>query len=132
MSFDYDYTRLLVSNFEACFLFYRDMMGLPVRRGTEEDTYAEFELGETSLSLFDRNMMAEAIGAADRPDPGKAKDRFCLVFQVEDVNATCEKLRGLGVTMTAEPTDRPDWNIRTAHFRDPDGNLIEVNQPLQD
>jgi catechol 2,3-dioxygenase-like lactoylglutathione lyase family enzyme len=28
--------------------------------------------------------------------------------------------------------DRPEWGIRTAHFRDPDGNLIEINQPLKE
>lgn len=26
--------------------------------------------------------------------------------------------------------DRPDWGVRVAHFRDPDGNLIEINQNL--
>ena len=25
----------------------------------------------------------------------------------------------------------PYWGIHTAHFRDLDGNLIEINQPLQ-
>lgn len=29
-----------------------------------------------------------------------------------------------------EFTRLPDWGIRTAHLRDPDGNLIEINQPL--
>jgi len=30
-----------------------------------------------------------------------------------------------------EPTDRSVWGIRTAHFRDPDGNLIEINHALK-
>jgi catechol 2,3-dioxygenase-like lactoylglutathione lyase family enzyme len=31
--------------------------------------------------------------------------------------------------MTA-PQDRAEWDIRTAHFRDPDGNLPEIYSPL--
>lgn len=29
-----------------------------------------------------------------------------------------------------EPADRSDWGIRVGYVRDPDGNLIELNQPL--
>ena len=31
-----------------------------------------------------------------------------------------------GVEFAVGPTDRPDWYLRTAHFRDPEGNLIEL------
>ena len=40
-------------------------------------------------------------------------------------------LRAQGVALVAEPQDRSDWMIRTAHFRDPDGNLIEINSSIQ-
>ncbi|KAA0254227.1 MAG: hypothetical protein EDM79_20930, partial [Chloroflexi bacterium] len=43
----------------------------------------------------------------------------------------CKDLRAHGVTLLTEPTDHADWGIRTAHFRDPDGHLIEINQPLK-
>ena len=132
MSYSYDYTRLLVDDFAACFLFYNGVLGLEPTMGTEDDVYAEFKTGDTTLALFKREAMNEAIGTTALPAPAPAQDRVCLIFDVEDVDVESARLSGLGVTLLAEPADRPEWSIRTAHFRDPDGNLIEINQPLSD
>lgn len=126
----YDSTRLLVTRFRECFRFYRDVLGLEPRFGTESDTYADFATGSTGISLFDRREMAAVLGTDDLPARTAAQDSACLVFGVDGVDAVCARLRALGVTIDAPPTDHPDWGIRTAHFRDPDGNLIEINQPL--
>jgi catechol-2,3-dioxygenase len=29
-----------------------------------------------------------------------------------------------------EPASHPEWGIRTAYLRDPDGNLIEINSQI--
>jgi len=34
------------------------------------------------------------------------------------------------ILMVNKPKNMNDWGIRLAHFRDPDGNLIEINQPI--
>lgn len=39
------YTRLLVSDLEACFLFYKDVMEFEVKQEDIEDGYAEFVIG---------------------------------------------------------------------------------------
>ena len=130
MSFKYEYTRLLVSNFKACFLFYRDIMGFQAGFGTEDDTYADFITSSATLALFDKNEMSAAVGTSQLPVSGNGQDKTCLVFAVENVDSTCKHLITQGVDLVAAPTDRGDWGIRTAHFRDPDGNLIEINQPL--
>ena len=51
--------------------------------------------------------------------------------EVEDVAAACRHLQSHGIPLTTPMTDHPDWGIRTAHFRDPDGNLIEINCSLE-
>ena len=130
MNFKYEYTRLLVTNFKACFLFYRDIMGFKATYGTEDDVYADFDTGATTIALFGRQNMSEAIGTTNRPPQAKSQDAFCLCFTVENVNAACEQLKLKGVGLVTEPTDRTGWGIRTAHFRDPDGNLIEISQSL--
>ena len=71
----FDYARLLVIDFPACFRFYRDVIGLALRRGSETDTYAEFETGFTRIALFDRAEMSEAVGTSPLPAPVLATHR---------------------------------------------------------
>jgi catechol 2,3-dioxygenase-like lactoylglutathione lyase family enzyme len=130
MSNKYAYTRLLVSNFKACFLFYRDVMGFQATYGTENDIYADFNTGEVSIALFDRLEMSEAVGTSHLPSDANAQDKVCLIFAVEDVDAACQQLKKQGIPLIAGPTDHPDWGIRSAYLRDPAGNLIEINQSL--
>lgn len=131
MVYKYEYTRLLVSNFKSCFLFYKDVMGFQATYGTENDTYADFNTGTVSIALFDKMEMSKAIGTSQLPADAKAQDRVCLVFAVDDVDAICQELIKLGIKLTSEPADHPDWGIRSAYFRDPDDNLIEINQSMQ-
>lgn len=130
MVYKYEFTRLLVTNFKACFRFYRDVLGFSVGFGEENGTYADFNLGSVNLSLFDRAEMSQALGTGHLPRQALAQDGICLVFAVENVDAACQELRAKGVELSVPATDHPDWGIRTAHLRDPDGNLIEINQPL--
>jgi predicted enzyme related to lactoylglutathione lyase len=125
------HTRLLVSDFKACFRFYRDVMGLQPTFGTEDGTYADFKIGEGTLALFDKHEMAEAVGTANQPAQSNSQDSVCLVFGVKNVDETCQQMVAKGANCVTKPTDHPDWGIRAAHFRDPDGNLIEINQSLQ-
>lgn len=131
MAYKYEFTRLLVSNFQACFLFYRDVLGLQVGFGTENDSYADFIVGSVNISLFAKHEMSDVVRTAHLPASVPVQDNICLVFAVESVDHACEQLKTKGVKIEVEPTDHIDWGIRTAHFRDPDGNLIEINQPIQ-
>lgn len=50
-----------------------------------------------------------------------------IVFQVADIQQEYERLRGLGVVFTKEPT-KMDWGTE-AVFDDTCGNLIQLFQP---
>lgn len=125
--------RLLVSDFDVCFRFYRDIMKLEATFGAEGEGYASFKTEESSLlELFPRAEMAAIVGAADLPTQVPAQDRVLISFSVPDVNATVEELRAQGVSILVEPTDRADWGVRAAQFRDPDSNLIELYTHLSE
>jgi lactoylglutathione lyase len=119
------YIRLLIRDFDACVAFYRDTLGFPVSILAEDAKFAEFDTGDTALELYDREMMAEIVGCTDSGDTGRA-DRALLTLQVDSVDETYEALKSKGVKFDVPPTDREAWGARTAHFRDPDGNLIEL------
>ena len=126
--FQSPHIRLLVHNFPTCFRFYRDTLGFTPTFGTEDDVYADFETGGQGIALFARSLMAEAVGRDDAP--GETQDAAVLVLATKNVDEAADALRAKGVTLATEPTDRPLWGIRTAHFRDPDGHLIEISCPL--
>ena len=126
----YDYTRLLVADFSACFRFYRDVIGLAPRVGNETDTYAEFDTGATRIAIFDRAEMSSAVGTSALPAQVQAQDAVCIVFGVDDVDAAERRLVSEGVPIAVGATDRAAWEVRTLHVRDPDGRLVELNAPL--
>ena len=124
------YNRLLASNFKAMFLFYRDVMGFALCFGGEDDVYVEFETGAVTLALFSREFMSGVIGTLGLPVESNAQDRVSFIYEVDNVDEATTALKVKGVNFTTEPEDRPVWGIRTSHFRDPDGNLIELYHRL--
>ncbi|MGA7733496.1 MAG: VOC family protein [Chloroflexia bacterium] len=124
------YVRLLASDFAASFRFYRDVMGFKAIWGSEEEGgYGEFDVGGEScrLSIFDRTAMSVELGTTDLPMPAMSQDRVALIFGVDNVDTAYLELRDRGADFVTNPTSHPDWGIRTAHLRDPDGNLVEIN-----
>ncbi|MBL8165563.1 MAG: VOC family protein [Anaerolineae bacterium] len=127
------HVRLLVMDFAACFRFYRDVMGFTPSWGDEADSYASFVEhagGGVVLALFGRQAMAEAMATDKLPADAACQDRAVLIVEVEDVDTLVKELRQRGVRPAVEPKDYPDWSIRSAYLRDPDGNLIELSSAL--
>lgn len=122
------HVRLLVDDYAGAFTFYRDVLGLEPTFGDEDSGYADFETGDVTVALFDAAEMTEALDG-DTPST-RGRDQVAVVFRVDDVETVGVELRSNGVDLVAPPTDRPEWGIRTIHCRDPDGNLLEFNEPL--
>jgi len=124
------HTRLLVSNYNDCFIFYRDIMGFTVIWGDENGIYADFDVNGHLLALFGKEPMAEAVRAEAPKLKSEQQDDVCLIFAVEDVDSTYDSLKQKGVIPINKPHDRKEWGIRCFHFRDPAGNLIEINKEV--
>jgi lactoylglutathione lyase len=124
-------TRLLVRDFAAAFRFWRDTVGLPVKSGTDEGPYASFDAGHDQLALYGLGLMEEAIGQV-RSEAPRGPDQALISFQVDDVDQATAELEDRGVSFVSPPTDQPSWEIRVSHFRDPDGNLVELWGPLKE
>jgi len=124
-------TRILVADFRKSWKFYRDVLGLTPVKGHGEPPYGEFQSSAGAMvSLFDRSLMAKAVGLSPgRYDP-KNTGRSLLVFSTRDVDEVARRLKRQRVRFVCGPTDREVWHLRTIHFRDPDGYLIEVYSDL--
>ncbi|MFB7178813.1 VOC family protein [Streptomyces sp. NPDC056257] len=124
------HTRLLVTRFGESFRFYDSLLpaltGATRTRGDAEGPYASWDVdGQGALALFDRTAMAATVPSLRAPGPG---DRTVLVSRVPDVDAAYAACLAHGATPAGAPADRPEWgpNLRSAHVRDPEGNLWEL------
>jgi lactoylglutathione lyase len=130
MPIEMSHVRLLVSDFPTAFKFYRDVVGLEPLGQNENDVYADFKAGPIYLGLFRQDLMAEAVGTESKPSQSNSQDKIAVIFSVGDVDETAEVLRSKGLVLETEPQDRAGWGLRTIHFRDPEGNLIEMYSAL--
>jgi len=76
------------------------------------------EAGPTAFAPFPDS--TKYFGAPDR--------KWMLNFRVRDVAAMAAQLRASGITVTVDTTLYP--NGRFAHLKDPEGNRIELWQPM--
>ena len=124
------HVRLLVSDLPACFRFYRDVLGLTPEFGDESGVYADFLVGHAKIALFKRELMAESVSTSGKPANANCQDLAAVIVAVPDVDALHKTLAARGASFVNLPHDRPDWGVRCLHLRDPDGNLIEINQEI--
>ncbi|WP_433198277.1 VOC family protein [Nocardia sp. CA-107356] len=128
------YPRLLVTHFAQCFEFYSavlpELIGAKLITGTAAGPYANWDVDDQAvLVLFDRAAMAEVAGTTDLPSTAApAQDAVMFGCRVSDVDASVALCLRNGASLVAAAVDRPQWgpNLRTAHLRDPEGRLIEL------
>ncbi|MFB6876988.1 VOC family protein [Streptomyces sp. NPDC056323] len=70
------------------------------------------------------------LGLVTRTNPGTgAAPQILLSIGVDDVEETLGRVAALGGTVRSGPNDMP-WGQRVAHILDPDGNPVNLTQPV--
>lgn len=122
--------RLLVKDFDKCFKFYSETLGLHVTWGKIGGDYASFDIGLKSnvmgFSIFKSDLMAKAIGNSEKSLPADHREKTAIILKVDDVDKSYQDLSDKGVKFINKPTDMTGWGMRAAHFRDPENNLLEI------
>lgn len=113
--------RLFADDIDRCAAFYKEHFGFEERANA--GVYIELETGECKLGFYRRDLMGDVLGG--RLEAG-AGDSFLINIETGSVDDAVSKLREQGVEIVVEPQDQPDWFMRIAHVRDPEGNLIEL------
>jgi catechol 2,3-dioxygenase-like lactoylglutathione lyase family enzyme len=120
---------LAVADVERSVAFYRDAIGFEVEALYEDPPYATLALAGTRLSVAEQGHPADdrpGVEMAAPPHPGQAN--VVLVVEVEDARAEHERLGRLGARFLAEPYE-PPWGGCRFFCVDPDGYLVEIEQP---
>jgi lactoylglutathione lyase len=120
--------RLLVTDFPACYRFYRDVLGLKPQFEAEGGPYAKFspDEGAAGIAMQDRAQIAEVLGEFGREAEGH---RSLVVLRVDDVDTYAGEIAARGAVLVNGPAPMTD-RMRVAHLRDPEGNIVELQQWL--
>jgi lactoylglutathione lyase len=120
--------RLLVTDFAACYRFYAEVLGLKPQSGATDGPYEKFSpaTGSAGIALQDRAMMAAVLGELGDTAAGH---RSLVVLRVDDLDACCARITARGATLVQGPAPMTD-RMRVAHLKDPEGNLVELQEWL--
>jgi catechol 2,3-dioxygenase-like lactoylglutathione lyase family enzyme len=120
---------LAVADVDASVAFYRDSIGFEVEALYDEPPYATLALAGTRLSLAEQGHAAEDRPGVEMAAPAdRSKANVVLVVEVDDARAEHERLGALGARFLAEPYE-PPWGGCRFFCVDPDGYLVEIEQP---
>jgi catechol 2,3-dioxygenase-like lactoylglutathione lyase family enzyme len=113
---------LYTGDFERLYAFYNQVLGLPEVGRFAGYTIAFLQAGATVIELVGREAPAEPRGQGWNH----------LALEVHDLDAAVAALEARGVSFHVAPKEFPPDapRARIAFFRDPDGNLLELYQPL--
>jgi len=115
-----DYTIVYVSDMDRSLVFYRDVLGLPLKFASPG--WSEFNTGTTTIALH----TTPARKAADQPGRTPAGVAQ-LGFTVEDVQSVYEALKAQDVPFSLPPQQQSS-GVLLAVLRDPDGLGITLQQ----
>jgi catechol 2,3-dioxygenase-like lactoylglutathione lyase family enzyme len=120
---------LAVSDFDASLRFYRDQLGLDEVALYDDPPYATLSAAGARISLAEQGHPApDRPGVAMAAPSSAASANVVLVLEVADAELARKVLAGRGVSFLAE-TYRPPWGGSRFFCVEPDGYLVEIEQP---
>jgi predicted enzyme related to lactoylglutathione lyase len=116
--------RIITDDLDRLVEFYEKVTGISAERPAP--VFAELVLPSCTLAIgHSQTVPLFGVGSA------RAADNHTVIieFRVSDVDAEYTRLKPLVDEWVQEPTTMP-WGNRSALFRDPDGNLVNLFTPV--
>jgi predicted enzyme related to lactoylglutathione lyase len=110
-----DFVALPTRDLATAVAFYGETLGLPRSVYIEERSYAEFETGNLTLSIYN----AERMGLEHSINPN------AVALHVDDVKAARSAIEARGVQFQGDTFDTGVCHM--AFFADPDGNALMLH-----
>ena len=127
-----DHVALQVSDLDHAIVFYRDVLGFPLRSRQRDEAHGEdfayFTLDGGDLELLQCLDPQASHAAIPRIAP---REPFCphVAIGVDDLDAALSHLESQGINPLKGPLEIPG-QVRWLYFADPDNNVIEYVQWL--
>lgn len=120
-----------VHDSDAALEFYRDALGLEVRKDVKKGDFRWVTVGAPGQDVD--IVLSQPHGGRSKAD-GDALLALvtkgsiqAAIFRADDLDTTFDKLRASGAEVLQEPKSQP-WGVRDCAFRDPSGNLVRIAQ----
>jgi uncharacterized glyoxalase superfamily protein PhnB len=115
---------LITENYEAMKAFYRDALEFPIERDIPEEQFTQFKADNCFVTIFGKSYAEKLL---EVPVTGKPGSTIYSLKESENVDFDYQQLRSKGVQFIQEPKTQVHGQ-RTAFFKDPDGNIWEIQQ----
>lgn len=130
MRFNETTIRILVrKNYGECYDFYTQKIGLVPIWGDRNGPYTSFAISSDKapcFAIFAGEAMPMFQGY-QQPLSNEQPDTVVGVIPTDDIDEDYARLKEAGVEFLGEPQFIEDWGMRCTYFRDPEGNLFELN-----
>ncbi|WP_295578991.1 VOC family protein [uncultured Oscillibacter sp.] len=130
MKFNETTIRILVrKNYGECFDFYTEKLGLVAVWGGRNGPYTSFAVSSDAPPCF-AIFMGDAVSMFQgytQPLGSTQPDTVVAVVPTLDLDGDYRRLKDAGVLFLGEPQHIEAWGMRCTYFRDPEGNLFELN-----
>ena len=118
---------LFVEDLARSKAFYRRMLGLDVE--FEDDESVGFKIKGLAFIVLQVDRARVQLQGEPTVTPRAGATAFLTTF-TDNVDALHADLVDRGIDFFQNPTDQP-WGVRTAYFKDPDGHVWEIAQPIK-
>ncbi|USH01604.1 lactoylglutathione lyase [Grimontia kaedaensis] len=121
------HTMIRVGDLDRSIAFYTNVMGMQLLRKSENEQY-EYTLAFVGYGDESQGAVIELTynWGTSEYEHGSAFGHIAI--GVDDIYATCDKLRGAGANITREPGPVKGGTTEIAFVEDPDGYKIELIQ----
>lgn len=120
---------LAVADVERSVAFYRNAVGAEVEAVYDDPPYATLTVAGARLSLAEQGHPADDRPGVELAAPSdRSRADAVLVVEVDDARGEHARLSELGVFFLADPYE-PPWGGCRFFCVDPDGYLVEIEQP---
>jgi lactoylglutathione lyase len=107
--------------------FYHEVLGLDVH--FEDEVSVGFDIEGMAFIVLHVDRANVQLQGEPTSTPRSGATAFLTTF-TDDADGLHAELASRGVEFLQAPTDQP-WGMRTAYFKDPDGHVWEIAQPVE-
>lgn len=127
-----DHVVVTTPNLQASLDFYVGTLGMTAEQfgGADGKTRWALKFGDQKFNLQQADgSTGDVVAVAKAPTPGSLDLCFLVAGALDDFIA---HLKAVGVPILTGPVKRTGarFTLRSVYLRDPDGNLIEVSEPM--